>query len=316
MPNKALQQLSCFSWNWKLQMRIDLESLDPWMSLFPLESFEDWEWCRGTIVSPRDLALVEQIREGAALKHPLGRSVPTDIFLFGLGEPTQCDITKVGGLPYRPSNKPWPQTPAGKPYTFLAQFRFTESKDTVGTTPGDILLVFTLDHDMGWPGSDEYFEFEWYPLGIETLADPQNVPKPAWEFVVCHGIRYRTTDFTEDRSRKSIINFLRSHKIEDPEIYVSEFCQMSGMKIGGIPSLIPEGIGDVEIERDLPGTFLGSLSSIFVSPDVAYPWINHPKPIDQNESCQDSMTLNWRDGAVLNFSLDDEGKVHWVAQFW
>ena len=42
-------------------------------------------------------------------------------FVWGLGEPPRRECTKIGGLPYWPSQRPWPQSQGGYPATFLAR---------------------------------------------------------------------------------------------------------------------------------------------------------------------------------------------------
>ena len=40
----------------------------------------------------------------------------------GMGEPAKPYLTKIGGVPYRPSDEPWPGQDDEDPMTFFAQF--------------------------------------------------------------------------------------------------------------------------------------------------------------------------------------------------
>src|SRR5205823_5036132 len=123
-----------------------LVDIERWIAMFPLDKeIKRLPWpfeLNCSICGPSDLAIVEQLRRAADSVHSLGVRVPNDIFIFAHGEPKRRDVTKIGGLPYRPAHLPWPKTTESGPMTFLAQYRFTESTDIVGQLPGDILLVF------------------------------------------------------------------------------------------------------------------------------------------------------------------------------
>src|SRR5438105_1740921 len=118
---------------WDLRKRFDLEH---WISVFPFfPNKSGWH----AVVGPSDVAIVEQIRRKAGGPATLGPSVPTDVFVLAKGEPKRRDVTKVGGLPYRPADLEWPERPDKVPFTFLAQFQFGGSRDLVGRLPGDVL---------------------------------------------------------------------------------------------------------------------------------------------------------------------------------
>ena len=77
------------------------------------------------ITSPHDMVVVELLRQEAFSRSgssPSAHSVPTDVFVFGKGEPASREVTKVGGVPYWPAARPWPASRTGKPLTFVAQF--------------------------------------------------------------------------------------------------------------------------------------------------------------------------------------------------
>src|SRR5437763_6988865 len=108
-------------WDWR--RKFDLEH---WISVFPLlPNRSTWN----AVVSPSDVAIVEQIRRKAGGPAILGPNLPTDVFVLAKGEPKRRDVTKVGGLPYRPADLKWPERPDQVPFTFLAQFHFGKSRD-------------------------------------------------------------------------------------------------------------------------------------------------------------------------------------------
>ncbi len=113
----------------------------------PIKRPEELTW--EDISSPFDLYSVETLRDHFGLRYAGG--IPTDVFVFGKGEPPKPEITKIGGLPYWPSSKPWPTTHDGKPIHFLAQFNFADSKDVTGELPGQLLLVFVEDEEEFYP---------------------------------------------------------------------------------------------------------------------------------------------------------------------
>jgi hypothetical protein len=208
-------------------------------------------------------------------------STKTEVFVFSTGEPPRRDITKVGGLPYRERELPWPATPQGNRLTFIGQLSFAVSHDLVGELPGDVLLVFAPTNE----GIPEEFYFEWKPLGLTDLIPKDEVPTRAWTFVTCFGTPYRTADYGRHEQR-----------------FVAEFgdrgyCfpRILGTKVGGEPMWI-------QPELDVPGKFIGSIGPVQVQPQVMYPWINRRSPLSLKEYSDDDQVLMWGDmGSLLLF---------------
>jgi len=92
----------------------------------------------GEITSPYDLFAVELLRD--RWNSHVGQSVPTDVFVFGKGQPPRPECTHIGGDPFWPLGREWPTDASGKPYLFFGQINFADSKDLVGELPGDLLL--------------------------------------------------------------------------------------------------------------------------------------------------------------------------------
>lgn len=292
--------------------------LDRWISLFPLEKEPDYGangfGVRGHAFS---LAYLEQCRPSVAARIDPGPTVPTDVFVFGLGEPGRRDVTKVGGLPYRPADRPWPQTPDGELMTFLVQYRFSESKDIVGDLPGDILLVFLPGDDIDYDDPQESFRFEWYPLGLGNLVSRAMLPEPAWTFVKCYGVRHRTVDYVENRLKGNLTQIFpaAASSIYPIELAEQQFCRIHGTKIGGLPLMLYSAEEWPERGLALPGRFLCSLTDVYPLPETPHPWVNVPEPMGLYEPLADEAHLVLRDGFTLNFSIDDEDSVHWSIQW-
>jgi hypothetical protein len=288
--------------------------INDWLGTFPLESYDADALMSGH--GPADICYTEQIRRLAAKQGNLGRPVPVDVFVLAYGEPERRDITKIGGLPYRPADKPWPvSVESGKEMTFIAQFRFTESKDIVGPVPDDILLCFfdeTAVYDSeSFPGPPV---FEWYPLGMENLISSEQLPTPQFAFPTCYGVRHRTVDYVDERAFelvRSIVppEFLK-HCNEEADVRETVLydCILGMFKIGGATVWDAPETWRLEQEvkkaRDMPKNVLCSLSEIYVPSEGQYPWLNFLE-----EQCTESMMLHWSSSGIVYLFLDDQGTV-------
>lgn len=297
-----------------------LFELDDWLPRFPLEEMRE-----GALYNPRGpgrICYVEQIRRRAAAVGELGRAVPCDVFVLGLGESSRRDTTKIGGLPYRPADLGWPVSERGEELAFLAQFRFTESADLLPALPGAVLLVFA-DRLFFYPYDDfaSALHFEWYPLGLKRLTRPEGLPLEAMRErfggrAIWHGYRHRTFDLIERTAVDAIsrvipreFDLLRDRDLCTPgeyDRYVdAEFCRLTQMKIGGAPFWrFPD---DVERRHVEAGRFLCSLPQVFGNNEGAFPWVNRKRKRADFPSLR-SMCFEL-DG-VLHFFLDENGTVH------
>jgi hypothetical protein len=212
------------------------------------------------ITSPHDLAVVEQLRKEVFAGGAPSRSVSTDVFIFGAGEPSKRESTKVGGLPYRAAGKPWPRRPTGDPLVFVGQLCFADSKDLVGDLPGDVLLIFVHEPSYCSP-----LEFEWVTIGeADPLVQAAEIPAAQPFIEPVFGVVHRTSDYPDDRDR------FRHHKMP----YTLDV--LEGTKIGGVPRWIQ---GD----ESPGGRFLGTLGPIQPAADKAYPFVNVGAPIPLSE---------------------------------
>ena len=286
--------------------------IEKWKSLFPIARFPLDE--RIGIVGPGDLARIDQIREKAFQSDD--PTIPTDVFVLALGEAPRRDVTKIGGLPYRPSSIAWPTSNDGKPMTFLVQFRFVESKEILPPLPGDVMLVFVKDIDT----EPSYYFFEWWPIGIDDLIQKDELPHSDWNFVNCYGIRHRTVDYSFPdlnlAKEKLSSKVSKSPSGWGKSWWPSMICWLHGLKIGGVPSWLD--LEDPSIRHYSGKKLLCSLPVIVPAYNRAFPWINHPDPIRSVESClSPEHSLFLYDGFCIYFFLQsDNGKYKGISAYY
>lgn len=250
------------------------------------------------ITSPVHLAVAEQIRREMPGAMDVGRSVPTDVFLWSTGEPTNRATTKIGGLPYWPANRPWPTSKLGKPMVFIAQLCFADSRDIIGEIPADLLLIFA---DDGLPDLiNTRLQFEWLPLGISDLVAAEEAPAvdPEYGLTPLFGSIHRMTDYPD------LDEFDGGYE----RYHWGNAASILATKIGGFPWWEQ---GDPQ----LPGQWLATLESIQPVTDQPYPFANEPAPIDLAEFRRiDDHLLIW--GDVGRLYLQNSGdRIYSEAQF-
>jgi hypothetical protein len=194
------------------------------------------------VVGPGPVAVNEQLRAEAiaAGERPV-RRVPTDVMVWAMGEPTNRAVTKIGGLPYRPSAVAWPHDKDSEPLRFIGQLCFADSRDILPELPGDVLLVFGDEDAL--VDEPERLVFEWWSLTSAPLvAQVSAVEEPLAPY---HAHLHRTDDW-------------------DDAVF-------EGTKIGGLPKFIQD-------VPDIGGTFIGALGSISVPHDQRHPFVNVAEP--------------------------------------
>src|SRR5579862_2631453 len=122
----------------------------------------------GTVSGPLDIAILEQLRDASYAHQPDIERVSTDVVIWSRGEPDHRALTKIGGLPYRAADTPWPLAPSGTPMPFVAQICFADSRDLALELPGDILLIFSETEDWG---SETNYHFKFTDRGTWS-SDP------------------------------------------------------------------------------------------------------------------------------------------------
>jgi uncharacterized protein YwqG len=215
------------------------------------------------VASPFHLYSVEALRDKHELRRPTGS--PVDVFVFGEGEPTKRHVTKIGGLPYWPAEKPWPTNADGSPFWFLAQLNFADSLDLLPRLPGDLLVILTEDEESWLWDDQETVHFEWQTVKNEQLITSQQFPafEHEYEYVDCYGVIHRTEDYPESAEVANELDVGESYNL----------AVLNATKIGGAPNFIQ---GD----QGIPGIFLAQLASIQPAPRVSFPWVNREEPYD------------------------------------
>jgi hypothetical protein len=170
-------------------------NLSHWTDAFPLANLNKSTDTASVMTGPLPIAYVEQIRAALIAKGAnLGRAVPTDLCVWNLGDSDIRDTTKIGGVPYWPASEPWPMISPGKPYTFVAQLCFADSRDILPDFPGDILCVLAAENDY------MDLELRLFELGQELLR-PEDIPGPQWSIDACHATLHRTANYPDANRR-------------------------------------------------------------------------------------------------------------------
>lgn len=246
----------------------------------------------GNIVTgPYDLCENEWLRRGMADQFEWGKAVPTDVFIWALGEPEDRTVTKLGGLPYRAADQPWPMR-GGKPLAFLAQVNFTKSKDITGELPGDVLLIFGSDE----PGLCEPHHAEWQKLGIKNLTCEPAVKTRVRAY---HGYRCRTTNYPEAKA-KYTGNYPKAYGKNVWYSYHAVHYQATS--IGTAPFFIQN-------EAEMSGRCLCAISSITYGYKTPWPFVGHPEQIDVNQQAEPGEGLCMGDVGCIYVFIEEDGKL-------
>ena len=247
--------------------------------------------------SPLQVARLEQRRLAVFPAGPPGARLPTDVFVFALGEPAQREQTKVGGLPYWPRSRPWPRSLDGAPMTFICQFCFADSRDIVGTLPGDVLLLFGREEGPDNFDPDAY-HLAWLPLGETDLVQPAEIPATDWLVTPCYGVIHRTWDSPEVALAED--NDESGQHVDWHDLGVARFT-----KIGGLSFWSQEG-SNPQHERE--ERYLCTSSSSWSGMDPAWPLLNVEQLFRYGDPTYQHL-LMWGDVGQPNFFLRQNGEV-------
>jgi hypothetical protein len=293
--------------------------LDHWLSVFPIEKLKDeqetefsqhpaWKGKSRNdlqrltcpiINSPIDLALLEQLREPVIEAHNIKEAVPVDVFLWRQS-PSDPWLTKIGGIPFRPHDRPWPTDPkTGQPYVFVAQFCFLDSFDVLPLKiPGDLLLIYFKDSD-GVYAPDDGLCLEWVTIGDCKPMLSQEAPTPPFVVPNLAGVRYRGYEF--------------------PDHY-DEFCQVDCKSAYLLPVSQGTRIGTesffIQQYPDVPdgSILIATLSFIYLT--GRWPLIDVEGLPPQHDASNRSS--NWGeyrmmldDAGCVYIFLDNSGRTHW-----
>jgi uncharacterized protein DUF1963 len=284
--------------------RLDIAYWKSFFSLRHLRQAAEGETPEACIISgPYDIAVLEQLREASYAHLPGIERVPTDIFVWSRGESDQRAVTKIGGLPYRVTERPWPVAPSGAAMTFAAQICFADSRDIVPVLPGDVLLIFTeaknwgdeenpLYDFMGEGEDDSSLLFEWVPLTTLPLVTRQDIPETGLQIMPCYGSIHRTWDYphVDGFAYPEIAQHI-------PPVFVAT-------KIGGVCPY-------QDMEYHSTEGYFCSLSSLDNEIYQPFPFLNVPEPISGDE-WKHSHPLTIGDVGLINLFLNRDGSIRWT----
>lgn len=245
----------------------------------------------GDITSPYQLISNEIIRNNQRLYESELDRFATDLVLFSPIAAHRA-VTKLGGLPYRNRDLPWPLHKNLKtPMKFIGQLCFLDSKEKFPHLPGDILLIFGYVDKWGleiWE-VEAPFIFEWVNLNDHMpLVEEHQIPSidTSWEYKELWGHLYRTYDFRDNAASEVSDSKTQVEMAEYISEYISNYSvekisalpawkpgddisTYSATKIGGLPAWI-QG----EESRSEDEIFLGQISSLCPKQKVPYPFID------------------------------------------
>ena len=260
------------------------------------------------------------------------------------GEPQRRDVTKIGGLPYRPTSAKWPTDSTGDPLTFVAQFDFLHSMDIVGNLPGELLLVFAeTKYDQ-----IESLHFEWWNRRAFKLISDRDIPKkivpsvpsgpdnPVERYLVklredepdtpeyiiesirsssnsrrslviapCYGYACRTVSYPDAK-------LIASYREDDDPL-------LDGKPVGAsffLPQYVGTQIGSapffIQGNPDLPGRLICTLGSVEPSLEQPFPWVNRSAPLSREDVDHPATRyLSIGDSGCYYISIDEEDNLHW-----
>ena len=275
---------------------IDLERLR--------EHYKDHPADVWNIGSASDLLGWEAMRDQFGITAP--DAVPCDLFVWGIGEPPDRRLTRVGGVPWLPKAVPWP-TFGGDTATFFCQFDFRDSKDLDGqlvgeTLPGDLLLVFVADEYSVTMSDEDELQFVWVSAEEKDVYTKRDVPDAAYpfDFVTAWGVRYRSVDVPSQWDKAYDI----PHEACPGRL--AQLPVLWGTKIGGVPYHSQKN------HHEVPADYLCQLVSIQVS-ETTWPWVNNetvlPEGCGDDGIHGDKQNLMIGDLGELTLFMRDDGKI-------
>lgn len=253
-----------------------------------LDPFDPSEWilksgvkpkCKGAglVVGPLDaVCLVAHREELAAAGYDFGNPVPSDVFIFSVGEAPSRDQTKIGGLPYLHRGDSWPTDSKGKTLPFIAQMNFRDSTDILqAKLPGDLLLVFG-DLPSSERSPEVVLIWKSFSNSINSeLLDSADVPCMA-AFDAFYGTRWRTANYpaayTSPQNR-SYTASTKYHAIEASEIF--------GTQISSAPFLLARN------RRSMESSPICCFAPVHPASDGPFPFCNMPSPLLEIRSVRD-----------------------------
>lgn len=280
------------------------------------------------ITSPFHLCQNEHLRQLLKDQIEWGEPIELDVFVMAQGEPPDRHVMKIGGMPYWPVGRPWPQNESEEPLVFLAQFYFGDSKDICGKLPGDVLLIFADCYENKLEGLDEIdpaelgltsleeldtkeidfesLKFEWMPADIQRLISSDELPEQRFKITACYGYKCRTLSFPKATVDTALLSPHGNLKAADG-LSVQDWeriLRYEGTQIAATHTIFQN-------ELDIPGRPLCTLASVKPVESECYPWVNQTQ---STESSYRESYLMIQDMGSIFIAIDDSGKLHFEMQ--
>lgn len=282
------------------------------------DTFEPREWLTqsglkpeggtvGVVVGPLDACRLVAYREELAMEgYKFGNAVPSDVFIFSVGEAPHRAQTKIGGLPYLHRSESWPVDSKGKALPFVGQMDFRKSADILPMKlPGELLLVFGR-----LPSSERSPEVVLLWKSISSSNDAEllsaaDVPcKPAFD--AFYGSRWRTENYpnayTDPANER-----LRSNAKYDTNTASAIFAT----QISTAPSLLSRN------RSSMRRSVVCCFAPVLPASDGPFPFLNVPSPLLEIRGLRDyryskehkfvEQWLTWGDSTSLYILWDEDG---------
>lgn len=180
----------------------------------------------------------------------------TDLFVW-----TQSDyrakpwLTRVGGVPYRDKQKPWPCF-NGMPMKFVGQICFVDSRDLFDIAVPEVMLVFAASEDANMIGYYDSILVEEVKIGEPAkLASEDGIPASLFYFRHSCAEICRIEEFEMTRTK------LDEYYLQEDFVEAVLLDRAFGTKIGGLDPAADSA----------DGRFICSLGSIFPRMGVFLP---------------------------------------------
>ena len=258
---------------------------------------------------PMDACRLVKLREITREHVETGPAVPADLFILSMGEPRDRSRTKIGGLPYWSKDRPWPKSSTGEPIPFMAQFNLSDSRDLIGGTEGDILLIFAHAN----PRLGCVIRWETRSTSLR-LVSKDDIPVTSEASAPFYGTRWRTENFPNWKRKQHQQTGASWIKLDDGRIIRGSYFiyELVGMQIGRSGFIPPELVFE-EGEQ-----IVCSLGGLAFFPEQPYPFLNVPDAISTGKAEELLMPLSNisdSDGFAIIFVVEDrDGKYRCVLK--
>lgn len=283
-----------------------------------LDPFDPSDWvlksgvkpkCKGAglVVGPLDaICLVAHRDELATAGYDFGNPVPSDVFIFSIGEAPRRDQTKIGGLPFLHRGDSWPTDSKGKTLPFVGQMNFRDSTDILQTNlPGDLLLVFG-DLPSSERSPEVVLLWKSFSNSIDSeLMNASDVPCMA-AFDAFYGTRWRTANYPIAYTNPQNHSFTASTKYN-----AMAASEIFGTQISSAPFLLSRN------RKSMKRSAICCFAPVLPASEGPFPFCNTPSPLLEIRSLRDyrysdrhrfvDQWLTWGDSTSLYILQNEDG---------